>query len=154
MKKQTKIIAAFPGTGKSEAVKRNTNPQITMIDSDSSSYSWIEVNGGKVRNPEFPKNYIKHIKENIGVVDVIFVSSHEIVRKELNENNIEHTLIFPDIDCKDEYINRYKGRGNNKDFIDLLELKWEEWITDCYYSMGETCAGIKLYSNEYISDIL
>ena len=35
----------------------------------------------KHRNPEFPDNYIQPIKENIGKVDYIFVSSHKEVRR-------------------------------------------------------------------------
>lgn len=56
------------------------------LDSDSSNFSWVKDENGnntKERNPEFPKNYIEHIKSNIGKVDVIFVSSHKVVREAL-----------------------------------------------------------------------
>ena len=46
----TKIIAAFPGTGKS--FYHNNNKE-TSLDSDSSNFSWIYVNNQKVRNPSW-----------------------------------------------------------------------------------------------------
>ena len=101
MEKNTKIIAAYPACGKSyftENVKdyfEGENP--IVLDSDSSLFSWIYENGEKTdkRNPDFPKNYINHIKENIGKADIIFVSSHSVVRKSLGDNKIKFTLVVP-----------------------------------------------------------
>ena len=53
---------------------------LQFADSDSSVFSWIEVNGKKERNPDFLSDYIEHIKSLIGKVDYIFVSSHGDVR--------------------------------------------------------------------------
>ena len=109
--KNTKIIAAFPACGKTYCFSNNKN--LSILDSDSSQFSWVNVidkeyeakNRGKndykeryikVRNPDFPKNYIEHIKENIGKVDYIFVSTHEEVRKALNESDIEFTIVCPE----------------------------------------------------------
>ena len=63
---RTKIISAFPGTGKSYYHNKNKE---TTLDSDSSNFSWIKDENGNnttERNPKFPQNYIYHIKENIG----------------------------------------------------------------------------------------
>ena len=63
---KTKIISAFPGVGKTYYHERNKE---ISIDSDSSHFSWVKDENGnntKERNPEFPNNYINHIKENIG----------------------------------------------------------------------------------------
>jgi len=57
---RTRIISAFPGTGKS--FYHNTHKD-TTLDSDSSNFSWL-ADDKTLRNPEFPYNYIKHIKEN------------------------------------------------------------------------------------------
>ena len=82
----TKIISAFPACGKTYAYEKLNKKGYTILDSDSSQFSWCyeyDPNSDKIekhRNPEFPNNYIKHIKENIGKVDYIFVSSHKEVR--------------------------------------------------------------------------
>ena len=64
----TKVISAFPGTGKSYF---HQNSNLDILDSDSSKYSWISEG---VRNPDFPDNYMAHIKGKIGSADIILVS--------------------------------------------------------------------------------
>ena len=126
---RTIIISAFPGMGKSYAVEHL--PQYKMLDLESSNYSWIKTNEGKVRNPSFAQNYIDHLKQlkNQGSYQVIFVSSHKIVRQALQHNKMRYYFVYPDISLKDEYIRRYRERGNEQDFVELLEQKWEQWIS-------------------------
>lgn len=132
--KETMVIAAFPGTGKSYCTKNEAEKFNGVLDSDSSNYSWIKDKDGNnttERNPDFPRNYIEHIKENLGKVDVIFVSSHKEVREALEKENIKYFLVYPNVFQKDEYIKRYKNRGNTDKFVRMLETNWEEWINDC-----------------------
>ena len=63
----TKIISAFPGCGKT-TLQRKLKDTLKIIDSDSSTFP----------KDDFPRNYIEHIKSNIGVQDVIFVSSRQL----------------------------------------------------------------------------
>lgn len=128
---RTKIISAFPGMGKTTYHKNNPE---TTLDSDSSGFSWVvNKEGEKVRNPNFPQNYVNHIKENIGKYQYIFVSSHKEVRDALLDNSLYFTLVYPDINRKDEFIERYRNRGNDENFIKLVESKWEEWIGEIEY---------------------
>ena len=139
-----KIISAFPGVGKSYFYQ-NTNMKV--LDSDSSKYSW--KNG--LRNPDFPNNYMIHIKENLSV-DIILVSSHEVVRNALINEGLEYTLVFPQKELKEEYINRFKKRGSPESFIDLLSKNWNNWISELEEQQG--CYKIKLKQGQYLSDIL
>jgi hypothetical protein len=103
---KTKIISAFPGVGKS--VYHSKYPDITL-DSDSSNFSWIKDDNGnntEERNPDFPKNYIEHIKSNIGKYKYIFVSSHKEVRNALFDNCI--FFYGPFIQMKEEKKNLFK----------------------------------------------
>lgn len=128
----TFVISAFPGCGKSYCFK-NYQDKFSMLDSDSSEFSWIKDNEGnntKERNPNFPNNYINHIKENIGKVDIIFVSSHDVVRKALHENNIRVVIVYPNKDMKNDFIDRYKQRGNNESFIKFIYDNWDNFIED------------------------
>lgn len=141
---QNKIISAFPGVGKTFFHNKHKE---TTLDSDSSEFSWTitkEYNGGdgnegygyhdiKVKNPNFPKNYIEHIKENIGKYEYIFVSSHKEVREALYDNCIFFYLVYPEENRKDEFIQRYKNRGNNETFIRLVESKWKDWLTEIFF---------------------
>ncbi len=127
----TTIISAFPGMGKTYFY--NNANGITIADSDSSKYSWIyHEDGTKERNPEFPKNYIEHIKSLIGKVEYIFVSTHEEVRNALFDNKIPFIVVYPDTCLKSEFIERYKNRGSDEAFVKLMDEKFEEWVEGIY----------------------
>lgn len=153
MEKKTIVISAFPACGKTYAVKNLKD--LKILDSDSSNFSWIYPDGlsSKIRNPEFPKNYIEHIKENIGKYDYIFVSSHIDVRHEMEKAGIEFVLVFPRKDLLDEWVGRCYRRENNGFPIEVLIDNWEKWID----SMESGCDKHDYYvlkHNEYLSNIL
>lgn len=129
----TTIISGFPGVGKSEFFRNQEYNNRTVLDSDSSEFSWVKDENGnntKERNPDFPSNYIDHIKENLGKVDIIFISSHDVVRKALEEANLKYVLVYPEIGAKEEYIRRYKERGNDEGSINFISNNWGKFITD------------------------
>lgn len=148
MTKQTKVISGFPGVGKSFLFS-NQDADVTIHDSDSSKFSWIREG---VRNPDFPKNYIQHIQDHVGKVDLLFVSSHEVVRKALEENNIPYTLVYPAIELKSEYLNRYKARGSSLSFINFIDANWERFITDIEQETFPQL--IQLNKGEFLADVL
>lgn len=144
---KTKVISGFPGIGKSVLTKNGKD--LRVLDSDSSSFSWIEEG---VRNPDFPNNYMKHIKDNIGKANCILVSSHDIVREALKENNIEYTLVYPAVELKDEYLERYKNRGNNEGFLKFISSNWEQFISDIEKETFPKL--IKLESGQFLASVL
>lgn len=139
--KKTLLCSAFPGTGKSYfcTVFGGVKNKI-ILDSDSSTFD----------KKDFPANYIKHIKANIGKADIIFISSHKEVRDALVAEGLEFTLVYPNPFLKTEYINRYKKRGNAKEFVNLLETNWISWLKELTVQKG--CYHIPLGTNEYISE--
>ena len=152
---RTIILSAFPGMGKSYAVKHLS--QYKMLDLESSEYSWIETDEGKVRNPMFPQNYIEVIKKLVyqGSYQVIFVSSHKIVRQALQHNKMRYYFVYPDISLKDEYIRRFKQRGNDQQFVKLLEQNWESWITQIQKEQyNKYCYKTKILQKDfYLTDL-
>jgi hypothetical protein len=140
---RTKIISAFPGTGKSYY---NSKYPYTTIDSDSSNFSWVKDEDGnntKLRNPEFPQNYINHIKENIGKFEFIFVSSHKEVRDALLDECIFFYLVYPSMDRKEEFIERYRKRGNDENFIQLVSNNWDKWMQEIWF-LPDGCKHINM----------
>lgn len=107
----------FLGCGKTTSYVKLKN-KIDILDSDSSTFD----------KKDFPNNYIEHIKENIGKVDIIFVSSHQIVRNAMKENNIRYSMYYPAKRRKKEMLELYKMRGNNEDFIWFLENNFDFFI--------------------------
>ncbi|MDT0160378.1 hypothetical protein [Bacillus sp. AG4(2022)] len=144
--KDTLVISGFPGVGKSHLYQ--TNEKLAVLDSDSSRFSWINL----VRNPQFPDNYMRHIKNNLGFVDNILISSHDVVRKALKENNLNYVLVYPSIDLKEEYIERYKSRGSSKDFIEHIENNWEKYILEIEKETFPKL--LRLESGQYLKDAL
>lgn len=144
--KNTKVIAAFPATGKTTLFNSG---QLDCLDSDSSKFSWAEKG---VRDINFPDNYIKHIKENIGKVDYIFVSTHNIVRRALEREKIEFYLYYPSGALKAEYIERFKARGNDNNFIEMTMNHWSDFVKDCKSQEG--CIRIEMKEGEYLSNYI
>lgn len=155
----TKIYSVFPACGKTYMYENQDEYDMKILDSDSSEFSWIEVDDGnnglrKERNPDFPNNYIAHIKEQIGKYDYIFVSSHESVRKALNEAGIDFTIVYPKQDCLTEWIGRCYLRelnGKNGFPIKVLVDNWNDWISGCFEE-GIEHEEIVLNRGEYLSD--
>lgn len=135
----TIVVSAFPGVGKSYLFN---NTSLKVLDSDSSTFD----------KSLFPGNYIQHIKENIGKVDIILVSSHEVVRKALVAEGIPFALVYPGEDCKESYIARYKQRGSPEAFIKLLDDNFENWVEDCR-EQGN-CFSYELECGRYLTDLL
>jgi hypothetical protein len=134
------VISAYPGCGKSVYYDHNSiyvgniNGK-RILDSDSSLFSWIydsEGNKTDVRNPEFPNNYIKYIKEHLASEDIIFVSSHKMVRDALAEADIPYATVFPKdtLENMKEWKSRFIDRGNTQSFVAFQMEHWSEFLTD------------------------
>lgn len=133
------LISAFPGTGKTYYYN-NTN--LNVMDSDSSNFS----------KSGFPDNYMKHIKENINKADIIFISSHQVVRNALVREGFDFILVYPDISLMNEYLLRYQHRGGDDIFIQLLKENWKIWCNEMLEQ--KNCRHYVLKSGEYITDML
>ena len=137
----TIVVSGFPGIGKTYVFEHNTTG-MNILDSDSSKFD----------KAFFPANYIEHIKSNIGKVDIIFVSSHDVVRDALVAEGISFVLIHPDVSIKDEYIQRYIQRGSMSTFVELLDKNWDTWVGQLDKQTG--CMRIPLQSGQYLSDFI
>ena len=142
----TKVYSAFPGCGKTTYFS-TTNRNV--LDSDSSKFD----------KKYFPDNYIDHIERSIAdpKVDKILVSSHKDVRDALLKKGIPFVLVYPDRSLKDEYIQRYKDRGNNDAFVKLLDNNWDTWMDEMdemEAPKGQTLYKVKLAKGQYLTDVI
>ena len=139
----TKIISGFPGVGKSHLGKRSDN-EIVVLDLESSDFK------GENRW----EDYKNEIKNQIGKVDVLFVSSHKETRKILSELGLNFYLVYPDRSLKDEYLRRYAERGSSQEFIEMMDKNFDLFI-DSIENEEVRCAKIKLTGeNEYLDSFL
>lgn len=103
--------------------------------------------------PEFPSNYIAHIKENIGRVQYIFVSSHKEVREALADNCLYFYLVYPQSHQKDKFIQRYIDRGSPEAFVKLLEVNWDAWMKETW-RLPKGCELTRLDVSWNLEDLL
>ena len=138
---KTKVYSAFPGVGKTTYF--NTTDR-NVWDSDSSKFD----------KKYFPDNYIEHIKTGLDndSVDKILVSSHKDVRDALVKNGISFVLVYPDRSLKDEYIQRYKDRGNNDAFVKLLDDNWDTWMDEM--DSMKAPYKVRLGKGQYLTDVI
>lgn len=140
MRPMPQVICGFPGIGKSTFV-RNAGPGAKVLDSDSSTFD----------KQMFPANYMEHIKARTAEGNTILASSHDVVRNALVAEGIPFVLVYPTLDCKDEYLQRYRDRGSPDAFIKLLDANWSNWIIGCMRQSG--CAHYCLGSGQYIPSL-
>lgn len=131
--RQTYIISAFPGCGKTVATNA-FGGQVEIIDSDSSNFP----------KDKFPGNYMDEIENRIGTCDVLFVSSHESVREELDKRKIRYTLYYPSEDRRNEFLENYVKRRSKPELIQKIDKNFLTWIHDIDGMESDYCQRIRL----------
>lgn len=134
------------------AMKKEWNSTPHLLDGDS-YIDKIKDEIIKVRNLNFPNNYIKHIKENIGKYDCIFVSSHASVREALDKEGVDFTIVYPEQSCKAEWVGRCFIREQNGESgcsAKVMYDNFDNWISECYET-GINHDEIVLQPREYLS---
>lgn len=126
-------------------------PDIIAKDFDSALYGWRDKER-RIRHPKWPGNFVQDILKASDKLDVLYVSSHEEVRSALVEMGVWFYCVYPPIDAKREYLERYRGRGENIEYLELLSQKYEEWIRSMERQTG--CSHVVVPSGCYLSDVL
>ena len=140
-----RLVAAFPATGKSYYAERHDN----VADSDSSAFSWIGL--GK-RHPDWPHNYLRHIKDELLDGRTVLVSTHAEVRHLLEDEELPFTLVYPQRHLRDEYVRRMVDRGSSIALCETVAARWHDWITEMH---EQPCAArIVLGAGDYLSDVM
>lgn len=144
------ICACFAGTGKTSLA---TNSPVDFIDLESSDYQWTfnkdmdrEERKGteeKEKNPDFPLNYIQDIREMDKYRNVL-IACQPSVLKALAQANVNYTVVTPEAYLKEEYLDRYRERGNTQGFIDLMDRNFNDFVNDLKTNIhASACITIK-----------
>jgi len=132
------IISGFAGIGKTTLQKKYQS----VIDLESSDFKWIYQDetiesldkekrkgiSNRIQNPLWPLNYVKEIIQKSKEYQIVLISQDLDLRNCLRENGCKYYVCFPKKECKQEYIERYKNRGNNEKFISLVSDNFENWV--------------------------
>lgn len=138
-----RIVSGFPGTGKSTFVKSHP----LTIDLDSALFE---------KGEGFVDSYVEAIEEHLKTPGrCVFVSTHPPLLEGLKAKGYEFILIYPGHVLKDEYLARYEGRGDWKEFLEQLDENWYNYIgglNDLNLNRGSKRVILQRY--ETISDVL
>jgi hypothetical protein len=135
----TVICAAFCGTGKTYICEK------TNIKS-------VEIEYWKYKDKGLQKEYINDIKKHMGVVDYIFISTDPDGLKILHNEGFDILLVYPKIELRGEYLDRYIERDSPYDFIGSFMKYWNIWINEL--KEQKYCKHIILHKGEYLQDVL
>ena len=123
------IYIGYQGIGKSSISGKNN-----CIDLESGNF-WIEGN----RANDWYKIYVNIAEHLSNQGYKVFMSSHKVIRKELNNRGIEFTAIYPSLKLKEQWIDRLQRRYDSsqleKDYKALMNAK------DCYEENIKDLAG-------------
>ena len=137
--KKTALFAAWCGSGKTH-ICAHTN------------INAVEIEYWKYKNKGFHEEYIKDVKNKIGVVDYIFISTDPHGLKLLKEQGLSITLVYPDNQLRNEYLDRYLDRDCPYEFIGTFMKHWDLWINEL--KNLNYCRHIILKRGEYLKDVL
>ena len=141
------IVIGYQGIGKSSLAGRNNR----FIDLESGNF----LVDGK-RADDWYKPYCQ-IAEHLSQQGyIVFTSSHEVVRKQLENSSETIVVAYPSIELKDEWIDkleiRYANSGLEKDYKALMNAKdrYEENIKELIeYCWRSRAHGLSLITMNY-----
>lgn len=101
-------------------------------------------------NPEYPRNYVNGILENIDKYQYLVIPSDWLVLAYVEDKGVPYILCYPESSAKEEYQKRYLQRGNTEYFLDVFIGGWDKFMetlrSDTYG------AHIVLKEKEYLLD--
>ena len=155
--KNTLIISAFPGIGKSYVKKLTSDTDLNILDLSISDFAFL-VDELKIthlkKDDTWINEYINCIEDNIGIADIIFIDLNFTIRKILIEKEIFHYVVYPPITMKNEILQRYKDNDQSKCYIDAINNDFSKIID----SINQTATNskyeiaIELKPGEYVID--
>ncbi|NCB48480.1 MAG: hypothetical protein EOM55_02510 [Clostridia bacterium] len=128
------IVHSFIGSGKTTLGKKYSN----VIDLESINDAYILTENQKKlgneaikglkkkKNPNFENIYLEKLLLAQKNFDFILVPYRvlELCRR----NNLKYWLVYPSKNCKEEYIQRLRNRGNPEELVKIVESGFEEFI--------------------------
>ena len=143
------IISCFAGIGKNYAIKYLTNiiQDIKYIVQKKKGDFYINICTSS-------QDYINYINTISKSVDILFIPYFLNMEKRFIQGKVDYYLIYPSINCKNEYIKRFKELDFTKEQIKYLSNNWDNMIFDCENCNISNNKKIKLSKNTYLLDML
>lgn len=165
------LILAYMGTGKTQLEKHYKN----VVDLDFQDYKYIydesirhlplEQRKGqtslRTENPDYPNNFITTIFAESEKGKIVVSPFIEHVFKAIDSDDfktkakdITKILVFPTADNFGEYVERFKSRGNNDEFIARREKEFPSLMELFDKASNQHYEKITIRPKQYLSDVL
>lgn len=165
------LILAYMGTGKTQLEKHYKN----VVDLDFQDYKYIydktikhlplEQRKGqtslRTENPEYPNNFITAIFAELEKGKIVVSPFIEHVFKAIDGDdfkrkaeNVRIILVFPTANNFGEYVERFKNRGNNDEFIARREKEFPSLMELLEKASNQDYEKITIKPKQYLSDAL
>lgn len=163
------LIMAYMGTGKTELEKMYED----VVDFDFQDYKYIydesirdlplEQRKGstnlRVENPAYPQNFISDAMQLLNDNKVVVSPFIDHVFKAYDNSNINQIiqdlriiLVCPRRDNFEEYVERFKRRGNSEEFIDRREKEFLQLMS--LFEQIDNYEKIIIKPKQYLSEAL
>ena len=168
--KEKILILAYMGTGKTWCEQKYSNifdfdfQDFKFVYDKSIAHLPLEQRKGNValrtENPAYPKNWISALLDKLeneeNIVTVPFIDHvFDAVNSDLfktKAKDVRVILAAPRRDNFDEYIERFKSRGNSDGFIERRSKEWPT-LSDLFEN-SENYEKITLRPNQFLDDAL
>lgn len=165
------LILAYMGTGKTELGYRYNN----VIDLDFQDYKYIydesiknlplEQRKGstslRTENQEYPNNFINAVLTELETNKIVVSPFIEHVFKAIdsekfkrNAKDIRIILVFPMSNNFDEYVDRFKKRGNSEEFILRRKKEFKSLIELFDKASNDDYEKIIIKQKQFLSEAL
>lgn len=130
------ILSCFAGSGKTFVANELEN----FVDLESSDFQWIfpkdlklgvEERKGtvdKLPNEHFVTDYVNAIEKEHLLEKIVLIACQPQVLEELEKRKLPYSMVTPTLENKDIFIDRYKQRGNNDSFVELMDSRFELFV--------------------------
>lgn len=170
LKKNTLIVSAFPGCGKTYLYENQESLNFEVHDGTYKTFSFLDSDSSRFSKAEgWEKNYVDYLESKIGSVDFLFISQHEGVLKEFNSRKIPFVVVVPNnmtweskhkrSSIKQQWFGRFVLRDNShiKDFdswMKLLKENYDKWTSLEHITKYNPTEYFILNEGEYMTDII
>ncbi|MBQ8522829.1 MAG: ATP-binding protein [Clostridia bacterium] len=132
------VIAGFAGIGKTTLAKKYSN----VIDIESSPYKYdysmydnidyekFKGNKDRIKNTNFPQNYIDAINQAKQKYDIVLIWLCDEAIDIYKKFGVDFVVCYPNVDAFEGYKQRYISRGNLQTWIDNVVNYYNEFVVN------------------------
>ncbi|MCL2082134.1 MAG: hypothetical protein FWH04_02705 [Oscillospiraceae bacterium] len=159
-KKMGKIIATYAGCGKTTfagmcgeiAIDLHCVPYKYFCNERDNRGELGKADPISEMQPDWPYNYVSAVENALSRHEYILIPSDFRVLALLAEKQHSYTLVFPQRECREEYLQRYTDRGNTENFLSIFYGNWD-WFID-KLEANSYGKHIVLQPHQFLSDVI